>query len=371
MSSLEHNARLQAQWCEANDVEQAPHAKTHMSPEIVRLQLQSGAWGMAAASVHQARFLAATGVDRIILAHEVVDRGNATALARLAQEYPDVQVVPIVDSLAGVEMVAQHLDRAGMRNPLPVLVELGVTGGRTGVRDEADLIEIAEAVHGSSALTLAGVEGFEGILPVGRDEASLERIDAFLARLVAVTVELDRRDLFDEVTEVLLTAGGSVYPDRLAKVDRPELSVPLRLVVRSGATITHDHGASAAAAPLAPEADHPLGGLRPALDLWAAVVSAPEPGLALANFGKRDAPYDSRMPVVLQVLRNGEAIATDGVTVDRMNDQHAYVSHGGQVQVGDVLRLGPCHPCTAFDKWSLVPLLDDQDAVVGAITTWF
>ncbi len=149
------------------------------------------------------------------------------------------------------------------------------------------------------------------------------------------------------------------------------LSRPLRVVVRSGGTVTHDHGPYAEVVPLAAEAGHPAGALRPALDLWAAVVSTPEPGLALINAGKRDAPYDSHLPVVLDVLRDGGSVPCVGVTVRSMNDQHGFLVHDGQLQVGDVVRLGPCHPCTAFDKWSLVPVLDDGDAVVGAVTTWF
>ena len=370
-SSLEHNAHVHATWCAENGVSQAPHTKTHMSPELVRLQMQSGAWGMTAASVHQARFLAALGVERIILAHELADPGNIHALARLRVQHPDVQVIPIVDSLSGVELLGRHLSEAGAAHPQSVLVELGVLGGRTGVREQAQLVEVAAAVRAAPALRLVGVEGFEGILPVGRDAASLARVDDYLAQLAAVIVEADRRDLFDETEEILLTAGGSVFPDRVAAIERPPTSRPLRLVVRSGATVTHDHGPSAACVPLAPEAKHPSGALRPALDLWASVVSTPEPGLTLANFGKRDAPYDSHLPVVLDVLREGEPVDAGSVSVDRMNDQHAYLTHRGQLHVGDVLRLGPCHPCTAFDKWSLIPVLDDQDEVIGAVTTWF
>lgn len=370
-SAIEHNVALHAAWCDAAGVSQAPHAKTHLSPEIVRLQLDSGAWGMSAASVHQARFLAAVGVRRIVLAHEVVDRANVRALARLTEKYADLLVIPLVDSLAGVGALERHMRAEGAARPQPVLVELGLVGGRTGARDEVQLEAIAMAVRDSDALTLAGVEGYEGILPVGRDAESVARVDTYLARLAAAAARLDALGLFDDVEEILLTAGGSVFPDRVAAVERPVLSRPVRIVVRSGGTVTHDHGPSASAVPLAPEAAHPLGALRPAFDLWAAIVSTPEPGLALANFGKRDAPYDSHMPVVLDVLRDGVSVAREGVTVQRMNDQHGFLEHDGQLQVGDILRLGPCHPCTAFDKWPLIPVLDDNDAVVGAVTTWF
>lgn len=71
------------------------------------------------------------------------------------------------------------------------------------------------------------------------------------------------------------------------------------------------------------------------------------------------------------MLRDGVAVPSEGVTVERMNDQHGFLAHNDLLQVGDVLRLGPCHPCTAFDKWPLIPVLDDDDVVVGAVTTWF
>ncbi|MTB85098.1 hypothetical protein GGQ24_12200 [Nocardioides sp. zg-578] len=369
--ALRHNIALHAQWCASVGVSQAPHAKTHLSPEIVRLQLDSGAWGMTVATVHQARLLAEVGVQRIILAHQVVDAANVRALVRLLEQRPDLTVMPLVDSVAGARLLDTHLARVRPGRRIPVLVELGVPGGRTGARGLGALEAVARVVHESEQLTLAGVEGFEGILPVGRGAEHLAPVDSYLARLAEAAAALDAHGLFADVEEVVVTAGGSVFPDRVAAMPRPALSRPLRVVVRSGGTVTHDHGPDAAYPPLAPEAGHPLGALRPALELWAAVVSIPEPGLALAAFGKRDAPYDARLPEVLEVRRDGEPVDAAGVVVDRVNDQHGFLRHDGQLEVGDVLRMGPTHPCTAFDKWPLVPLVDDRDAVVGAVTTWF
>ncbi|MEE6287865.1 alanine racemase [Georgenia sp. MJ173] len=369
--AIEHNVALHARWCASVGVSQAPHAKTHLSPEIVRLQLDSGAWGMSAATVHQARLLAAIGAPRVLIAHEVVDAANIAALARLEGSHPGTVVMTLVDSVEGVAALEQHLVAAASTRPLPVLVELGVPGGRSGARDLDALEVLAGAVHASPSLVLAGVEGFEGILPVGRTPEHLRTVDDYLAGLAAAAARLDGRGYFDAVEEIVLTAGGSVYPDRVAAIDVPRLSRPVRVVVRSGATATHDHGPSSANAPLAAEAAHPLGALRPALDLWVAVVSTPEPGLALAAFGKRDAPYDSHPPVVLEVRRDGEGVDAGAVTVERMNDQHGFLAHPDTLRVGDVVRLGPCHPCTAFDKWPLVAVLDDDDRVVGAATTWF
>jgi D-serine dehydratase len=44
---------------------------------------------------------------------------------------------------------------------------------------------------------------------------------------------------------------------------------------------------------------------------------------------------------------------------------------GPQPAVGDKVALGISHPCTTFDKWAWMAVLDDEGAVTGAITTGF
>jgi D-serine deaminase-like pyridoxal phosphate-dependent protein len=90
------------------------------------------------------------------------------------------------------------------------------------------------------------------------------------------------------------------------------------------------------------------------------VLSRPEPGLAIAGFGKRDAPYDLGLPIVR---------SPDGVTLEALNDQHAFLR--GELAVGDVVVCGISHPCTAFDKWPLLGVIDDDDVVVGTVDTRF
>jgi D-serine deaminase-like pyridoxal phosphate-dependent protein len=135
----------------------------------------------------------------------------------------------------------------------------------------------------------------------------------------------------------------------------PGLSRPVRVVLRSGCYVTHDDGLYAESSP--------LDGLRAALELWARVLSCPEPGLAIAGFGKRDASYDLGLPIVRQ---------PGGVTVEALNDQHAYLRDpDGVLAVGDTVVCGISHPCTAFDKWPLIGVVDDDDIVLDAIRTYF
>ena len=93
------------------------------------------------------------------------------------------------------------------------------------------------------------------------------------------------------------------------------------------------------------------------------MLSCPEPGLAIAGFGKRDAPYDLGLPVVRSHA---------GVVVESLNDQHAYLRDpDGALRVADTVVCGISHPCTAFDKWPLIAVADDHDRVIGAVRTYF
>ena len=114
---------------------------------------------------------------------------------------------------------------------------------------------------------------------------------------------------------------------------------------------------------------------------WVRVTSQPEPGLAIFDAGKRDLPFDEGLPEVqLRRPREGKGDATRvAAEVTALNDQHGFLSFDPEapvpVVVGDELRLGLSHPCTAFDKWGLVPVVDDADEVdplvVDLVRTYF
>jgi len=115
--------------------------------------------------------------------------------------------------------------------------------------------------------------------------------------------------------------------------------------------------------------------LQEAMEVWGAVVSMPEPGLALLGFGKRDISYDLELPVPRLIKRGREALRRfeKPAEIFNANDQHAYLRLGGpeNLKVGDLVGCGISHPCTAFDKWRLLPVVDDSYRVVDAVLTYF
>jgi D-serine deaminase-like pyridoxal phosphate-dependent protein len=330
-------------FCGERGVGLAPHGKTTMAPQIFADQLAAGAWGITAATVGQAQLMASVGVPRILIANEVVDPRGIRWLAGSG-------ALCLVDSAAGVE---------ALDGPVEVLVEVGVAGRRGGLRSETDALTVLEAAARAPGVEPVGVECFEGVTS---DAAT---VDALLARLRTVAEEGARRGLFAR-ERPLVTAGGSIFfPAAAALAGLPGVEV----VLRSGCYVTHDDGMYEAASPLARSHGEP-DPLLPALELWADVLSCPEPGLAIAGAGRRDAPYDAGLPVVLGAYRDGEPLPLGSATVTELNDQHAFVAVSG-LRPGDLLCLGISHPCGAFDRWRTVLEVDAEYTVTRAIRTFF
>jgi D-serine deaminase-like pyridoxal phosphate-dependent protein len=371
--ALEHNVATMREFCTRHGVELAPHGKTTMSPEIVERQLRAGAWAITAANVQQARTFRAFGVERILIANEVVDPLAVNWLASALAADDRFECCCLVDSVAAVERMSDALGGAAPERSIPVLVELGVPGGRTGARGVARGVEVAEAVARSPVLRLAGVEAYEGVIAAATLDETLFAVDAFLADVRGLASALARRGLLDDVDEVILTAGGSAYFDRVVDaLGGLDLGRPVRLVLRSGCYVTHDSSFYRVRSPLGTRAAGHAE-LRPALEAWGVVLSRPEPGLALVGFGKRDVPYDLDLPLPEQVRRRSGALENlDGATVTAVNDQHAFLSvAGAELEVGDWIGCGISHPCTAFDKWRAIPVVDDDYDVVGVVRTYF
>jgi len=179
------------------------------------------------------------------------------------------------------------------------------------------------------------------------------------------------------VPGVIVTAGGSAFPDRVvAELGGPlRVSRPVRLVLRSGCYLTHDAVHYNQLSPFGGRIPE-TGPLEEALEVWGAVLSMPEPGLVLLGFGKRDVSYDMELPVPRLVKTAGleppRPLRAEASIV-ALNDQHAFMKVGEEanLKVGDLVGCGISHPCTAFDKWRLIPVVDDGYQVLDAVLTYF
>jgi D-serine deaminase-like pyridoxal phosphate-dependent protein len=288
---------------------------------------------------------------------------------------PAFELICYVDSDGTVDILDVGLREARAQRPVPVLVELGFDGGRTGCRTIPEAVHVASRVRSTDTLVLAGVSGYEGTLCQERSPECLSLVMSFLDRLRELTSTMIDAGSFEATERIVLSAGGSAFFDLV--VDRLQGPWPdgadVRVVLRSGCYLTHDAGIYERLSPL-PSRDGPRG-FRAAMELWSHVLSRPEPELAILGFGKRDASFDIDLPVPF-VLRAGSGVSVEvrgGLEIRSLNDQHAYgrVLPGFVLDVGDRVGLGICHPCTSFDKWRTIAVVDEDDRVVDAIATFF
>lgn len=348
--ALEHNLAAMAAWCAEHGLALAPHGKATMSPQLWHRQLGAGAVGITVANLPQARVARAFGVERVLIANEITSPAGAAWLGEWARS--GARITVFADSLAAVDVLA----RAGGA-PLEVVVELGSAGGRGGARGAEAAAAVAEAVRAAPNLRLVGVAGYEGSVTAGTDPAALVAVDAYLEELAALFAAMDF-----ETDRPMITAGGSAYYDRVAAVLGP-LTTDAEVVLRSGAYVTHDHGFYARLAPACRGASGPEP--RAALRARSRVLSRPEPGLAILDAGRRDVPFDQGLPVPL----GPDGAAMVGAACTQISDQHLFAT-GVAAGVGEVVELGLSHPCTAFDKWNLIPVVD-EGRVVDAVRTFF
>ena len=369
---IAHNLRWMKRFVEAYGVRLAPHGKTTMAPRLFEMQLESGAWGITLATAQQTQVAYAHGVRRVLMANELIGKENMAIIGRLIED-PSFEFYCLVDSGAQVDQLGAYFSAVGRR--LNVLVELGVSGGRAGVRDEDQLRSVIAALEcRSNSIVLAGVEIYEGVLD---DESSIR---SFLERAVAVTRSLIDEKLLQR-TPAILSGAGSAWYDVVAEVfSAAGFGDSVEIVLRPGCYVTHDVGAYREAQTKIlernPIARKMNAGLVPALQVWAYIQSIPEEDRAILGMGKRDAAFDAGLPVPAQHFRPGDTgprPAPAHWTVTKMMDQHAYmrITAGDDLRVGDMIAFDISHPCLTFDKWRLLPILNVDYQVVDLVQTFF
>ena len=379
-SALAHNLAWMQDFAARKGVALAPHGKTTMSPELFRLQLDAGAWGLTFATIHQlAVGVEEAGVRRAIIANQVLGDADLDGLHALLQRHADLRVWFLVDSPAQLRLIEDWAARRQATRRFDTLLEMGVPGYRTGCRTQEEALALAQAMARSPAVQLGGVECYEGGAARCDNAHDTREVAALVRRVAEAVRQCDAQGLFaDDSDAILLTAGGSAVFDLVVPLLRLQgLSRPVQGVLRSGCYLTHDHGNYRRYLRLVEQREGLDASLRPALEVWTLVQSVPEPGLALLTGGRRDLSYDIEMPLPARWAPRGQRAAAEapaGWTVSALNDQHAHLRFdpaGPAPAVGDRVALGISHPCTTFDKWRWMPLVEDDWTVSGAISTHF
>jgi len=381
-SAFAANRDLFLRYAREHGAKVAPHGKTPMAPDLALSLVEAGAWGTTVADIRQATVMLKAGLTRLIIANEVGGTGGANRLAALAGAWPNAELFVFADSVDAVNALAEAWRANAALTPLRVLVELGA--GRAGARSVAIAEAIADAIMATGGrLLIAGVATYEGAAAQPDPGRTDEAVSALLATVADMFLRLRARV---GAVPLIVTAGGSVFFDKVVAALSSVVSKDgnATLVLRSGAIFFHDHGVyDRSLDALDARNGFEVGGasasarrsFRPALRVWAEVLSRPEPGLAICGMGMRDVSFDQGFPAVLTVYRAGRPSsgAPENAKVVKLNDQHAFLAlePGVDLAVGDVIEFGISHPCTCLDRYRVIFGVDETGHVRHAFPTYF
>ncbi|OHV19051.1 amino acid deaminase [Rhizobium sp. RMa-01] len=377
------NVDLMMAYVKSHGAEIAPHAKTPMSTALAAALLAAGAWGTTVADIRQAAVMLKAGQRRLILANEIGGIAAARRLAALLGHYPDAELHVFADSTPLVAALRSAWQERADLPPLGLLVEFGA--GRAGLRSTDAAAAVLDAILAveTPAFRLTGIAAYEGAAATANAEETMLRIDALMTMTSDFLPKIRAR--IGKERPLLLTSGGSVFFDVVvARLSAAVAADPAcRLVLRSGAIFFHDHGIyergltgldARGGLRIGDKTVPAAAGFRPALRVWAEVLSRPEPQLAISGMGMRDVAMDQGLPRPLALYRNGAYLGNfESAEVSRLNDQHAFLTlaEDSDVSVGDVVEFGISHPCTCLDRHAILYGLDPDHSVTAAYLTSF
>jgi 3-hydroxy-D-aspartate aldolase len=321
LDAFEANLDLMAALAAKAGVQLRPHAKTHKSPVIAKMQIARGAVGQCVQKVAEAEILAWGGVNDILVSNEVV---SARKLARLAALSRIAEVAVCVDAADSISLLEQAAESAGGR--LTAFVEIDVGAGRCGAATNPEAVALAQRIAASPRLRFGGLQAYQGRAQHQRSPEEREASIGAAVRTTAALVEDLRKIGLD--CPVVTGAGTGTFALEAASGVYTELQVGSYIFMDA------DYARNEPAPPF-----------RQALFVLSSVMSAPRPGLAVIDAGHKAVAIDSGPPLVW----NYQGAAYAGAS-----DEHGKVTLSAEAEaprLGDRVWLAPGHCDPTVDRY--------------------
>ncbi len=176
LDAMKRNLARMAEFAKKHGIRWRPHAKTHKSTTLAKMQIRAGAVGVCVQKTAEAEVMMAGGVYNVYISNEVIAPGKLVRVAALAQTAAahGGQLAIAVDSTEGVIRLAQAMnearvnssragnDVANVATVIDVFVEIDVGQGRCGVEPGAAAVTLVLELRKHPALRFAGLQAYHG-----------------------------------------------------------------------------------------------------------------------------------------------------------------------------------------------------------------
>jgi D-serine deaminase-like pyridoxal phosphate-dependent protein len=155
---LENNLARMGNYTRQHGLQLRPHAKTHKIPEIGRMQIDSGAYGLTVAKSTEAEVMAKSGINHLLLAYPAYGEAKLRRLAELVRS--GLHLTIAIDNERTLEPLAAAADAAGVS--FDILAELNVGMNRCGLAAPADILALAQKIDRANGVRFAGLNLYPG-----------------------------------------------------------------------------------------------------------------------------------------------------------------------------------------------------------------
>lgn len=335
-AKLLNNIRRYQGYADAAGIALRPHAKTHKTPEIARLQIEAGAIGVTVAKLGEAEAMADGGVRDILVAYPVVGSAKLARLIALAKR---VKITVACDGIEAATGISDAALLAGL--VVDVWIEVDPGYGRVGVQPGAGLERLAGSLGSLKGIRVCGVLVFAGHSYDAETDAQREAIAAGEAKIAREAAAALRGFGFPIET----VSAGSTPVGRFAAAMKGVTEI------RPGTYVFGDIMMVKAEA-LAIE--------QCALTVLVTVVSRPAPDRAVIDAGTKVFTMDGEDSAI--GTGRGYVVGHPAIKVAWFNEEHGVLklpdSEQG-LQVGDKLEIVPVHCC------AVINMLDELHVVVN------
>ncbi|PHR91678.1 MAG: threonine aldolase [Robiginitomaculum sp.] len=298
LDRLELNIALMANHAATNNIALRPHAKSHKSVAIGRLQMQHGAVGLCCATLDEAETFLLGGIDNILITSPIA--GDAK-MAHLADLPITGQLALSLDSLEAANAVAEVARKTKRRIGIMVDIDPGI--GRTGTANAVASVELALTVEKASHLEFLGVQFYDGM------SQHIEKADARATATDSGYVIL--QNALDAIEQALGRKVKIVSGGGTGTIEQ-DIASGLFTEIQAGSYVFMDAQYHAVERPQSPK-------FHSSLFVQMMVISANQIGQVTVDAGLKHLAFDGGNPTIVSG-------APEGSTYGYMGDEHGSIS---------------------------------------------
>jgi len=323
LDKMEHNLQKLGDYCKRHNLQLRPHTKTHKTPEIAHMQIESAATGITVAKIGEAEIMADAGLRDIMIAYPIVSKKKLGRLTALAKR---VKITVSMDSLEVAQGISHKAQEDGVEINLLIEVDAGLH--RCGLTGVENVVTLAKAIKAMPAVTFQGLMCYPGHVAKYKDQ------DQEISRINNLLLEY-KNALNAENLPVQVFSGGST-PMAYRSHEFTQLTE-----IRPGTYVFTDLNT----------AECPGWSLENcAASLLVTVVSTAVPGQIIIDGGSKT--FSSDGGAYKELRGFGYCVEDPGLALLHMNEEHGIVSlekAQDAHKIGDRLHFIPNHICTAVN----------------------